>query len=642
MGLTLLSVLLAMAQWFGPASLTALAADNQLPLGLRQTVLGAALAGAVGLFWAFAGRERASNSRVARAERLAWVTSPLLVLGLLPALLARGAWKEHEVSYLVLVGACTLLFERLLRVSMPHWPTAPPALRAALRSRLPPLVRRWLPLSAVALFILVYFAVISRYTLIAHERMTTMSSDLAEFDNLFFNALNGHPFRAPAIEGELANFSALKVHAEFGLYLLLPFYALSPGPEALLVLQTAIVAMTALPVYLLSARRLGRAAGVVFALAYLMMPAVQRPNFYDFHFTPLGMLLVAWVLYAANGYFTSPSPRPRQLWLLVVLFAMAMLAREDVAIGLCVLGLFIAASGANLRLGLKFAAAAGAYFAIVKFGVMPRFGTMWFDEIYDDLKAPGARGFGAVALTLVTNPVYVLGKLLTEAKLLYLLHMTVPLLALWTRRPTLWVAALPGFFSTLLVTNRPPMAESSFQYTYLWVPYVVAASVLVVAGLGSGLDLRQARVRRTAAVSALALAALLCGYQYGALLGADSIVGGFTERRFEVSAAERKRVAQLRKLLERIPAEASVAATEHEGPHVSTRLLMYSLKATLGQNPDYLLLGKVRSGGERDHVKQALDSGKYGVVAREGPFFLLERGASQKNNRALARKLGGL
>jgi uncharacterized membrane protein len=220
--------------------------------------------------------------------------------------------------------------------------------------------------------------------------------------------------------------------------------------------------------------------------------------------------------------------------------------------------------------------------------------------------------------------------------------MTVPLLALWTRRPALWVAALPGFFSTLLVTNRPPMAESSFQYTYLWVPYVVAASVLVVAGLGSGLDPRQARVRRTAAVSALALASLLCGYQYGALLGADSIVGGFTERRFEVSAAERKRVAQLRKLLERIPAEASVAATEHEGPHVSTRLLMYSLKATLGQNPDYLLLGKVRSGSERDHVKQALDSGKYGVVAREGPFFLLERGASQKNNRALARKLGGL
>ena len=37
-----------------------------------------------------------------------------------------------------------------------------------------------------------------------HLRIATTSSDLAQFDDLFFNALHGHPFRSPAIEGNLA------------------------------------------------------------------------------------------------------------------------------------------------------------------------------------------------------------------------------------------------------------------------------------------------------------------------------------------------------------------------------------------------------------------------------------------------------
>src|SRR5690606_39263397 len=131
-------------------------------------------------------------------------------------------------------------------------------------------------------------------TNISHLKMATMSSDLAEFDNLFFNALHGHPFRAPAIEGDLENWSALKVHAEFGLWMLLPFYAIAPGPEALLWIQTAVVAFTAVPIFLLGRSSVGPWGGVVFVAAYLAMPAVQRPNFYDFHFTPLGMFFVAW------------------------------------------------------------------------------------------------------------------------------------------------------------------------------------------------------------------------------------------------------------------------------------------------------------------------------------------------------------
>src|SRR5262249_3822072 len=135
---------------------------------------------------------------------------------------------------------------------------------------------------------------------LSHDRMATSSSDLAEFDNLFFNALHGHPFRAPAIEGLLDDWSALKIHAEFLLYVLLPFYAISPGPVALLWIQPAVIALTAIPIYLLAADRIGKGLAVVVAIAFLCFPAVQRPNFYDFHFTPAGMACIAWWLWSLN------------------------------------------------------------------------------------------------------------------------------------------------------------------------------------------------------------------------------------------------------------------------------------------------------------------------------------------------------
>src|SRR5690606_33908643 len=111
-------------------------------------------------------------------------------------------------------------------------------------------------LAAAISMSLFYFCRIGPLTIISHEKMATMSSDLAEYDNLFFNALHGHPFRSPAIAAMLKDFSSLQGHAEFCLYLLLPFYAISPGAHALLWIQTALVAFAAVPLYLLARARL--------------------------------------------------------------------------------------------------------------------------------------------------------------------------------------------------------------------------------------------------------------------------------------------------------------------------------------------------------------------------------------------------
>jgi uncharacterized membrane protein len=251
--------------------------------------------------------------------------------------------------------------------------------------------------------------------------------------------------------------------------------------------------------------------------------------------------------------------------------------------------------------------------------------------MYDDLKAEGAKGFGAVVMTLISNPSFVLRTMLTEPKFLYVLHMTVPMLALWLRRPLLWMAFLPGLVATLLVTNRPPMFQASFQYTYLWIPYVVGASIVAT----------RRGLRGSGTMAALVLVASALSNQLRVFPQGERILGGFALKTFEMTPEEKQRYKDLTEIIAMIPKDGVVGVTEAEGPHVSARPIIYSLKYTLGPFPEYLLISHPRHRGESAHVRTALESGKYGVIAQKGGFVLARRGADPKDNQVLWRKVGG-
>ena len=438
-----------------------------------------------------------------RLDVVARCSVPLVILPVVPALLERPLWRGREVAFFVLLGAAGLVLEHSL------W--TPLALISNIGSPLSvrwfrhTALRTWVPRVLLALAVGWYCVVIGRDVLLCHARLATSSSDLAEFDNLFFNALHGHPFRAPAIAGDLANWSALSVHTEFLLYLLLPFYALRPGPETLLVIQTLIVALTALPIYLFAARHVGKGAGLVFAIVYLLLPAVEQPNFYDFHFTPLGMLCVATTIWLLDRALSLPPGRTRRPWLVGfgVAFVASLLSREDVATGVTIAGFLIAASGTAPRIGAFMTVLGGAYVAFVLW-LKQHIGVSTFHLMYADLQLPGHEGLRSVVITLLTNPLFALTRVMTEPKLLYLLEMLVPLLFLWVRRWYLVLSILPAVLFTFAVTNRPQLTESSFQYTYLWVPYVMAASVIGLERLAADGGM----AKRRAALIALAFVAV--------------------------------------------------------------------------------------------------------------------------------------
>jgi hypothetical protein len=226
--------------------------------------------------------------------------------------------------------------------------------------------------------------------------------------------------------------------------------------------------------------------------------------------------------------------------------------------------------------------------------------------------------------------------MLTEAKLLYVLHFIVPLQFLWVRRPYLLVAALPSAFFTLMVTNRAPMFQTSFQYSYQWFPYVVIASILALQHIRGASALGP--VRQAAAAFALCLVASGACYQFGVLLGGKTIVGGFNEKRVHVLPDDWDRYRELKALVAQIPQDASVTASDIVGPHVSTRLVLYSAKFGLG-DPEYIAFHSSLGGVEAQRILAALKSGRYGVVDRRGSFVLARRGHSTENNGDVIRLL---
>ena len=59
-------------------------------------------------------------------------------------------------------------------------------------------------------------------------------------------------------------------HAIFAVFVWLPFYALWPGAESLLIYQSAAMGLAAIPLYLFARTQIPRWSAALVALAYLL------------------------------------------------------------------------------------------------------------------------------------------------------------------------------------------------------------------------------------------------------------------------------------------------------------------------------------------------------------------------------------
>jgi len=568
-------------------------------------------------------------------QRWAKILAPLGVAFLLPPLFM---WQYAQPNTLIYFGLLTIMvvslrvllarsFGAMKELSAPEWIRNSESLQTVFRLFRKWRVPRWVYLVVVLLGASAYAAYTGYWTVIHHRQIQTSAFDLGIYDNLMYNALTGHPFYSPVLFGPGDPRSYVAGHAEYAMMLFVPFYALRPGPETLLIIQSVVLGFAAVPLYLLASVYASRFVAVLIAFSYLMFAPLHGPHFYDFHWLPLGIFFHFWLFYAIA--------RKKIWWTLLALLA-TLAVREDVAVGIAFLGLFLFVTGARVRLGASMALLSAAWFGVNKFILMPMGGSWWFENMYHGLFADGVSSYASLFKTLLTNPAYTLASILTDDKLFYILHMLVPLAFLPVQRLAFVLLFIPGAVFTVLLTGKTPMINIAFQYTAHWIPYLFLTSILGIWLLSRQ---ERGRARSLAAVGALVVGVLSQSFNFGAILQTESFHGGFLHIDFSWTKEMQKRYADLLSVTRLIPRTASVAATEYMVPHVSTRKDIYTFRQDLS-DVDYIMVSSHELTGEnRRRLEKRVQKTRYGLVRNAGEFYLFKKGDHSKDTAAAFRRL---
>lgn len=481
---------------------------------------------------------------------------------------------------------------------------------------LPDAVARYGPPLLVAAGIAAYSVAVSLLTIVNHRSLGTAAFDLAIHENMVWNTLDGHFFYSSLMGG-----SYLGVHTSFVELLVLPFYAAAPVTETLLVIQTVVLGVAAWPLYLAAHSVLtSRWQAALLALIWLSHPAMAGANFYDFHavaFAPVALF---------TAYWLHRTGRRRWFWAAVVL---VLSVKEEMAIVVVLLGIVIAVSGRRRR-GAALVAVGAATYIVLQHLVIPHFagGSHSYAWYYSDMIPAGEGPFGLVT-TVLTNPLFALGHVLTAERMLYLLQIFAPLALLPFATGRGIVLVSYGLASTLLA-SRPPLHTIGFQYALALLAMAFLATLLALERLS-------ATGRRRALVMAAMLAVVTC-FHYGMIWPRHNFRGGFHTIDFTYSAADRARYAELCELVATIPPEASVLASETLAPHVARRRTVGTARYAAQITPpwDAILLHNDRALPILAARPQFDGLRDYEVAAETKHFVLLLRRDSSARSRSPA------
>ncbi|MBN1611414.1 MAG: DUF2079 domain-containing protein [Polyangiaceae bacterium] len=558
-------------------------------------------------------------------ERYNWFLSPVLLLPLLPQLLRVSAWHERHEELLTVLIPVILVSLVVLRRSFESVPEPVTRLVERVKRRIPPVVNRRGPFAVVLAASLFYVLFFSFYTVRWHYKLRTHNFDVGINDNLLFGGLKGVFMHSTvAFPDDPGRY--LGAHAKVGGYLFLPLYALYPHAETLLVTESALLGLGALPLFGFARRFVSDWAAALLCLAYVCYYPMHSANFYEVNHVPMAAFFVLATAWAAEA---------RRWVLFSVCFLSALLMREDLPIGLAVMGGFMLLAGHRPVAGLVMAAVSSVWFVVLRFVVMDAVADWWFPSMYKELWAPGEKGFVSVLKTLVTNPLFVFGKIMGQRQLIYLLHLFVPIAFLPVRRWYLWAAFVPGAILTLLATEYKPVTLYSFQYVMHWTPYLFLAAALALGAIAKAPGLGKTHAR--AALGTMLLASFVLTFNYGAFPRREgSLKGGYFNIEFTYSDAERRRHEDVLALRKLVPPDASVVATENVGPHFSSRLKFYALRRG-SYHADYLVAerDKLDLADTRKHFRRAVTSGEYGLLETRGRIALFKRGYSTAKNAKL-------
>ena len=470
----------------------------------------------------------------------------------------------------------------------------------------------------VALYI-IFFGVL---TIQQHNAFQTTAFDLGNVDQAVWNTRHGRPFHMTNIEG-LTN--RLGTHVEPVLLPISLLYFLWSDPRLLLLVQTVVIALGAWPVYLLSRRKLEEAGvthpalAVLFAGVYLLFPALQSANVFDFHAVALAPTFFLFALYCLES----------ERWGWYALFVgLTMSCKEDMPLLVAMLGLYALVIHRRWKVGLLTIGAAIVWFGVAVGLIMPYFDTRGVSPLANRYAYLGDSPL-EMLVTILTRPGLVLEQLWAADALGYVRNLLAPVLYISLLAPEILLLALPPLAVNLLSTEGAMHQLEGFHYGATLVPAVVVSAAYAVARLSRRFS--QVRVLPFFLALLVLVVSLAYHHRHGYTPLAADFAGSWPHitRHHQLGAD----------IAGEIPTALSLAALPFPNPHASQRQQLTMIDRIEAGRPaplndaEYVWLDVTRSWPlHPNDLKTGVDNllvDEYGLDRAVDGWLLLRRGASE-------------
>ena len=524
-------------------------------------------------------------------------------------------------------------------------------------------VRFWPTLIVVGLIALyiVAFAVLATRRHLAFE---SGMFDLGNYDQAMWNAAQGRGLALTTVPTLALN--RMGLHVEPILFLFVPLYWLWPSPLVLLWLQTLALGLAAWPLYLLARRHLWSDwAAVVIVLAYLLLPATQSVNMFDFHAVALSPFFMLWAIYFLDNALRADVRKTGFLWLGIkpphrrgeveadvplpnrergkgdggnrlskilysdyvlagIFFILAMATKEDISLHVFMIGLYAIIFLRRRRIGTTLLVG-GLIWAFVAFGVIiPANRVDGEQSAYVDYFPTLGETPLEIALSPIARPGEFFRALNTQENVAALGMLTAPFAFLNLVGLPVFALMAPTLAISFLSNNPLQKELESWHYAAPILPFVALATVDGLARLRSWFGRRRPWI-----APALLLTLLLAstGYQY---------LRGYTpfSKPFHWPALTAHH--QLgREIAASIPTEASVIVQAELGPHFTHREQVAVWTGEIPAGADYVIMDVShpefpnRDNAHTNFLSTMVFAKPFGFELTKDGFIVLRRGAER-------------
>jgi len=409
---------------------------------------------------------------------------------------------------------------------------------------------------AIIIYIIVIFGLLSfKYHSFGYNAI-----DLGIYNQVFFNSAQGQLF-----ELSLHPHLYLGDHFELFIILLLPFYMILQSPLMLLFLQTAFIALSAWPLYLIARQKLGKPLSLLICLAFLLNPFILNANFFEFHILPFAIFLL---LFAFYFYL-----RDKYIAYLIFIF-LSLTIREDVAFVVIMLGILALIDRKKIHwIIVPIILGAGWFAAAYQLtGYFNESGGYKFISLYGWLgDTPGQ-----VIKNFFLQPWLVIKQIFSLNNLFLLIGLTIPLAGLpWLKIKYLLPALL--VLGQLILFRVSSTIVLQTHYSILIIPFLFIAAVFALHDLQNRKETSRSiktfiSKQKPLLITILIVAIIYSFFTFSPVLG--SVKNLFQHDNQSIFVAEKNKTNQL------IESSDAVLASYEFLPALSSREYFYSLHYT--------------------------------------------------------------